>query len=95
MIKNVMKKFSNETWKLRIKKTLFYAIKYCEHDEDKLKQNLQRFLLHWKNDHSNCDKNCNKDTYLDLNKKNEPEYMKKLKKSSKKFQKMHNFTLSV
>jgi uncharacterized membrane protein YheB (UPF0754 family) len=64
MIKNVLKKFSNETWKLRIKKTLFYAIKYCE---DKLKQHLQRYLLHWKNDHSNCDKNCNKD----LNKKND------------------------
>lgn len=86
MIKNVVSKISNENWKVRLKKTLFYSIRNCDNDEDLLNKNIERYLLHWKNDHSKC-KDCNKEILFDFEKKNDEKLYNKIEKPLKNVQK--------
>lgn len=68
-IKNIIKKITNQEWKTRVKITLFYCLRNCSNNPEKLKNSLQVWLHHWSGDHSKCI-NCSKSQHLDLNLQN-------------------------
>lgn len=76
-IKNMTKKITNQIWKERIKKTVLKILKECNKNPEKIKEELDKWLLHWIGDHSKC-KNCLKSRLLDLEKKSHKKLYDKL-----------------
>jgi len=79
-VKNITKKINNKIWKEKIKKTLNKVLNECNKDPDKIREDLDKWLRHWKGDHSKCGGKCKEGQAFNLEKVSHEKLFKKIEK---------------